>query len=352
MKALVLRGPREPFVLEDRPDPEPGAGEAVARVLACGAGLTIQHVRAGRTGANFPIIIGHEITGEIVAVGKSSDTLPVIEPLKVGDPVTCWFYLIDGEDRWTRSDRPTISTRVAGHVGRQIDGGYAEYIKLPVQNFIRLPDGLDWRGKPAEIGVVTDAVATPYKVLRRARIRPLDTVTVFGAGGGVGLHQVMMCKWARNRVIAVETRADKFDAIRAAGADDIVDAGAGNVVEAIMDLTGGAGVDAVVDYVSSTQTLEQGVKSLGIGGRLVTLGGAGKPFTVDGKTILGKEQEIMGSRYCTRQEVLDTLQIVARGEITPIVSETCPLDAGAVEALHQQVEAGLVTGRAAVIVSN
>lgn len=349
MKAMVLRAAGEPFVMETRPDPTPGPGEAVARVLACGAGLTIQHVRAGRTGANFPIVIGHEITGEIVAVGPQTDALPVIEPLKGGDPVTCWFYLLNGEDRWTRSDRPTISTRVCGHVGRQIDGGYAEYIKLPVQNFIKLPEGLDWKRHPAEIGVITDALATPYKVLRRGRVRPLDTVAVFGAGGGVGLHQVMMCKWARARVIAVEIRADKFDACRKAGADAVVDASAGHVVDQIRDLTDGAGVDVAVDYVSATRTLEEATAALGIGGRLLTLGGsAGKPFTVDPRVMLRKELELMGSRYCTRQEVIDTLELVARGDVWPVVSETAPL--AEAEQIHARVEKGLVTGRAALMI--
>jgi propanol-preferring alcohol dehydrogenase len=346
---MVLHGPGEPFVLEERPDPTPGPGEAVARVLACGSGLTIQHVRAGRSEADFPIVIGHEITGEIVAVGPRTETLPVIEPLREGDPVTCWFYLIEGEDRWTRSDRPTISTRIYGHVGRQIDGGYAEYIKLPVQNFIKLPEALDWRAHPAEIGVVCDAIATPYKVLRRGRIGPHDTVAVFGAGGGVGLHQVMMCKWARARVIAVEIAAHKFEACREAGADEVVDASSEDVVAAIQDLTKGAGVDVVVDYVSSTQTLEQGMAALGIGGRLVTLGGAvGKPFKADAKAMLRKELELMGSRYCTRQEVIDTLELVARREVWPIVTETYPLEAA--EQVHQRLEDGLVTGRAALMI--
>jgi propanol-preferring alcohol dehydrogenase len=348
MKAMVLRAPGEPFVLEQRPDPTPGPGEAVARVLACGSGLTIQHVRGGRTPANFPIVIGHEIAGEIVAVGSETSALPVVEPLKVGDAVTCWFYLIDGEDRWTRSDRPTISTRVRGHVGRQIDGGYAEYIKLPVQNFIKLPEGLDWCGHPAEIGVICDAIATPYKVLRRGRVGPRDTVAVFGAGGGVGLHQVMMSKWARARVIAVEVAAHKFEACRKAGADDVVDAGSGDVVAVIRELTKGAGVDVAIDYVSSTRTLEQAVSALGIGGRLVTLGGAGKPFTVDARAMLRKELELLGSRYCTRQEVVDSLELVARGDIWPIVTETYPLEAA--EQVHARLEAGLVTGRAALIV--
>lgn len=347
MKALVLHEPNSPFVLEDRPDPEPGPGEAVARVLACGSGLTIEHVRAGRAPANFPIVIGHEITGEIVALGAQSHDLPG-DKLEIGDAVTCYFYLIDGEDRWTRDNRPTISSRMRGYVGRQLDGGYAEYIKLPVQNFLKLPEALDHRADPAGTGVVCDALATPFKVLRRARIRPSDTVAVFGAGGGLGLHQVVMNKWAHNRVIAVETKADKFDSCRAAGADEVVDASSVDVVEALRDLTGG-GVDVAIDYVSSRQTLEQAVAALGIGGRLVTLGGSGGDFTANASAMLGKELELMGSRYCTRQEVIDTLELYARGEFHPIVTETAPLEPAAVAALHDRVDQGLVIGRAAVV---
>ena len=84
-----------------------------------------------------------------------------------------------------------------------------------------------------------DALATPYKVLKRARIEPGESVAIFGAGGGLGIHQVMMAKWANARVIAVDTRADKFNACREAGADEVVDASKGNVVEALMDLTRG-----------------------------------------------------------------------------------------------------------------
>ncbi|MBI4252080.1 MAG: alcohol dehydrogenase catalytic domain-containing protein [Candidatus Tectomicrobia bacterium] len=69
MKAMVLRKKGEPFVLEERPDPKPGPGEAVAKVFACGSGLTIHHARAGRVAVNYPVIIGHEVAGEIVEAG-------------------------------------------------------------------------------------------------------------------------------------------------------------------------------------------------------------------------------------------------------------------------------------------
>ena len=170
MKAQILYKPGEPFSLEERPDPTPGLGEAVAKVLACGSGLTIHHIKAGRGTANFPIIIGHEITGEIVDIGKSDAGTG---GLAVGDPVTAYFYLIDGEDKWTRAGREPISTVNRGYVGRQIDGGYAEYIKLPIRNFIKLPDGIDYKNKPADVGVISDAIATPYKVLARARASTL-----------------------------------------------------------------------------------------------------------------------------------------------------------------------------------
>ena len=69
MKAMLLKGKNQPLVLETVPDPVPGPGEAVARVLSCGAGLTIHHVRAGRVPVQYPRILGHEITAEIVATG-------------------------------------------------------------------------------------------------------------------------------------------------------------------------------------------------------------------------------------------------------------------------------------------
>src|SRR6187431_2542716 len=305
MKAMVLKGPNLPFELERWPDPVAGPGEAVARVITCGAGLTIQHVKAGRRKVQFPRIIGHEITGEIVETG------PGVRGLKAGDPVTTYFYLNCGHCRWCLTGFEPLCENSGGQVGLECDGAYAEYVKLPAQNFIKLPAGLNHEKHPAEIGVVTDALATPYKVLRRASIKAGETVAVIGAGGGLGIHQLMMAKWARARVLAVDTKPEKFNACRKAGADEMVDASIGRVAEQLLDLTGGQGVD----YVSATATLEAGVKALGRRGRLVTLGGSGKPFQVPAADLLNKEQDVLGSRYVTRSEVLESLDLVARGEV-------------------------------------
>ena len=345
MKALVLKGPNAPFEMSEVPDPVAGPGEAVARVFACGSGLTIQHVKAGRLPVQFPRIIGHEITGEIVQTGAG------VKSVAVSDPVTAYAYLNCGHCRWCLSNLEPLCENTGGGtgmVGMACDGGYAQYIKLPAHVFLKLPEGVGYKAHPAEIGVVTDALATPYKVLGRAQVKAGETVAVFGAGGGVGIHQLMLAKWARARVIAVDVAPDKFEVCRKAGADEVVNASDDNVVEALLDLTHGRGVDVAIDYVSVTSTLEAAAKSLARRGRMVTLGGAGKSFQVSAFDMLYKEQALLGSRYVTRREILETFDLVARGEIWPIVTDIRPWTEA--EAVHARVERGEVIGRAALLI--
>ena len=311
-------------------------------MLACGSGLTIQHYKAGRSPLSYPRIIGHEITGEIVEVGAG------VSVLKTGDPVTAYYYLFCGSCRMCLANLEPLCEISGGNVGKECDGGYAEYIKLPAHNFLRLPDGLDYRQHPAEIGVISDALATPYKVNRRTRTRPGETVAVFGAGGGLGIHQLMLSKWVGARVIAIDIVAEKFDACRRAGADEVIDASRDDVVEALRDLTGGKGVDVAVDYVSATATLEQAVQALAVRGRMVTLGGAGQVFRADAQQMLRKELDLLGSRYVTRSEVIATLDLVARRELWPLVTDIRPM--AEAEALHGRVERGVVVGRAALLI--
>jgi len=253
----------------------------VARVLACGSGLTIQHYKAGRIPLACPRVIGHEITGEIVEVGAG------VTGLRVGDAVTAYYYLFCGHCRMCLANLEPLCENSGGNVGKECDGGYAEYVRLPARNFLPLPAGLDHRAHAAEIGVISDALATPYKVNRRTRTRPGETVAVFGAGGGLGIHQIMLSKWAGARVIAVDIAAEKLGACRQAGADETVDAARSDVAGALRDLTGGRGVDVAVDYVSTSATLEQAVQALAVRGRLVTLGGAGQVSRVDARQMRG-----------------------------------------------------------------
>src|SRR5262249_1605594 len=242
--------------------------------------LTITPTSLERRTRPSPCHIVVEPSDEIDAPGSAAPGL------KPGHAVTPYFYLNCRHCRFCLAQLEPLCPNSGGNVGLNCDGGYAEYIKLPAHIFIKIPESLDHKKNPAEIGVITDALATPYKVLRRGRVAPGATVAILRAGGGVGIHQVMMAKWAHARVIAVDIAADKFDACRKAGADEVINPHNADAAAALLDLTHGQGVDVVIDYVSATSTLEAGAKALGVRGRLVTLGGAGQPFTASARDML------------------------------------------------------------------
>jgi D-arabinose 1-dehydrogenase-like Zn-dependent alcohol dehydrogenase len=157
---------------------------------------------------------------------------------------------------------------------------------------------------------------------------------------------LLMARFARARVIAVDINADKLARCRQLGASDVVDASRQDVAKSLLELTGGKGVDVVADFVSTPATQEAAVAALATGGRLVILSGAAQPFTLTAGAVMAKELEVLGSRYVTRQEVMETLAIVARRDVWPVVTEVVPLaDANA---LHDRIERGEVFGRAAL----
>ena len=341
MKALILKGPNEPFIFEDVPDPIPQNGEAVAKVLACGSGLTIQHVKAGRTKVNFPIIIGHEITAEIIELRGDCGEL------KVGMPVTAYFYLTCGHCKWCKINRETLCDNFKGYIGRQINGGYAEYISLPAKNFIPIPLSINYKENPIETGIISDAISTPLKVIKKARISITDKVGVIGAGGGLGIHMLRMLNLYNIETVAIETKQIKEKSCRDSGASEFINPNSNSKKEVIEDFTENNGLDVVIDFVSSKSSLETGTELLGSGGRLITLGGSGEFFNIDSGNMLLKEIEIIGSRYCSKQEVIDSLNLVSRGLITPLVTEkVSPYQAND---LHERIEKGNIIGRAGII---
>ncbi|MCE2452171.1 MAG: alcohol dehydrogenase catalytic domain-containing protein, partial [Nitrospinae bacterium] len=183
MRAMVLHEWGGPLTLETVPDPAPGHGEVVLRVHACAPDQFDVTIHAGRIGGKLPLIMGHEIAGEVAAKG------PGVEGWMEGDRAVVHAYLTCGQCRFCRLGRVTLCENFRGYFGVHQDGGYAEYVRVPVGNLCAIPEGVGY----AEATTIVSPVATPLKAIKtRAGVRPGDDVVVVGACGGVGIHAVQI----------------------------------------------------------------------------------------------------------------------------------------------------------------
>jgi propanol-preferring alcohol dehydrogenase len=319
MKAMVMKEWNGPYKLEDRPIPEVGPPDVLIKIKACGIGYTLTNLRAGRLGGSVPRIIGHEIGGIVEDIG------PMVTTCKPGDRVCVSFYLTCGHCKWCVNGRETLCENFGGYVGAAIDGGFAEYAKIPERNVLPIPEGIGF----AEAGVTTDAVATNWHVFKeRCKTKPNDRVLVVGAGGGVGIHTVQVAKVFGAHVIGVDVSDEKLELAEKYGADEVINVAGKEMSQEIMKITAGGGVDAVVDMVCTKQTLKEDIKSLGVGGTLVVVGVPRDVTSLDFEPmrLLRDELNLTGCRCATRQEIKESLELVRRGVIRPAVINTFPLD--------------------------
>ena len=343
MRAMVLHEWGGPLLLEDRPTPLPGPGEIQLRVGACGVGDTLNNMRGGRNasmpGAAVPRVIGHEVAGLVTEVGAD------VRSVRAGQRVAVYMYLTCGACVACRGGHDPMCRSLRGMVGLAIDGGLAEYMVVPAANAVPLPDDVS----ELDACVAVDAIATPWHALRGAlRTDPSDTLVVIGAGGGVGVHAVKVGRLLGARVIAVDITEDKRSFALDHGAEAAID-GRGAVTGAIMELTDGAGADVVIDYVASEVTLLAGFAALAYEGTLIVQGvnPPGEEFHVEPRRFVHRQLTVRGSRYASRREVAEALDLVATGQITPAVTATVPLER--TEELFGRIERRELLGRAAVL---
>lgn len=341
MRAVVIHEWGGEPELTELPIPQPGPGEVLIKVGACGVGLTVLNVMAGVLGrpGNLPRVPGHEMAGTVVSLG------PGVTGLAVGDRVINYFYVTCGHCDMCRQGRDTLCRNWSGYVSVHRDGGYAEYTCLPATNLFKLPESIDLVAATA----IPDAIGTPLHVTQsRARVRPGDRCLILGAAGGVGIHLVQMMNLFGGEVIAIDLSDEKLAACRPLGAAHVVNAQTDDLQAAVMSITGGRGVDVAVDLVGTEATLNQTFTLLADGGRMVNLTTFHGPrYHIDPIALTNKELQLMGSRYVSKFELQQAIDLVAAGKIRPIVSETAPL--AEFDRLHARVRANALLGRAAII---
>ena len=215
---------------------------------------------------------------------------------------------------------------------------------LPAGNFLPIPEGLDYEGA----AIAADAVNTNWHCMReRAKISPHDDVLLIGAAGGVGVHGIQVAKAFGARVIAADISDEKLEFAKKWGADEVINVRAVNdIAEAAKNLTDGKGVDAAVDYVGSSETFTAAIEALATAGRAVLIGAKPSSVQIDPLNLLIHEKTITGSRHSTRTELMETMEVMARGTIKSAIGKRVHFTE--VETLFDELQAETLLGRGAL----
>jgi acryloyl-coenzyme A reductase len=314
MQAIVLRAFGSPGNLrpETVPDPEPGPGEVLLRVHACGVCYhDVINRRGNLPRTSVPAILGHEAAGEVIAVG------PEVEGWAVGDRAATLQRLSCGQCGHCHAERNSLCKNDTRFFGEEIPGGYASYMAAPVAGLGRIPAGVSW----PVAAVTCCTTGTAVHCLRtRGRLIPGETVLITGASGGVGV-----------------------EALQEAGAHEVIVSPDLDFASEVRKRTGGQGVDLALEIVGSL-TFAQTLKTLAPGGRLVTVGNLETGIVdLNPGLVIVKELEILGAYATTQAELQESLRLIETGALRSWVSDVLPLHEAA--QAHDRLEKKEVAGR-------
>ena len=304
MRAAELPAHGEPLRMVERPIPEPGPGEVRVRVEACGVcGSDVFLQDGGFSTSPVPIVPGHEAAGVVDSLG------PGVEDLRPGSQVALYYITAPPGDRWAAAGMPNRSPHVR-RMGVDIDGAFAEYVIRPREALVVPREPLP----PAELAVLTDAVATPLHALRRvARVNPGETVAVIGAGG-LGSNAVQLAKAMGARAIAITRSAEKRELAARLGADHVLPSDS-TTLAGVRDCTDGLGADVVIQCADSVPAYQLALDIAGQGGRVIFVGSSSEDVPVPPMRMIWGELALLGSRGFVPLDIEEAIALRLDGSI-------------------------------------
>jgi NADPH:quinone reductase-like Zn-dependent oxidoreductase len=320
VKAVVFDefGGSDVLQLRELPDPEPGPGEVAIDILASALNHLDVDVREGvsRFPVEPPFVLGVEVVGRISALGEG------VTGWQVGDRVMPYLMATCGECVYCRTGRESLCL-TPGFISFSTSGGYAEKLACPVRHLIRAPDDLS-----DEAAAATQiAFGTAWHMLfTRGRLAPAERVLINSVGSGIGSAAVQLAHLAGAFVIGNASSDEKLVRASEFGLDVGINHQNRDVVEEVMRVTDGRGVDLVFEHVGG-ELFQKGLDSLAKDGRMVICGGhSGEVVPFDIIPFFRSQKQIIGSFVYDRWEIERVLDFAARGLIQPLVFKTFPLE--------------------------
>jgi NADPH:quinone reductase-like Zn-dependent oxidoreductase len=298
---------------EDAPDPRARSGEIVVRVRACALNHLDLWNRRGVVRLPLPHISGADVAGEIA---ESSDS-----DLAVGHRVLLQPGLSCGRCEACLAARDNMCSKY-DVLGSQSDGGYAEFVRVPVQNVVPIPDAI---GFVEAAAFPLTFLTTWHMLLTRAALQAGDDVLVLGAGSGVGQAAIQIAVLHGARVFATAGTEEKLARAREIGAYEVINHHTQDVPAEIKRFTNNRGVDVVIEHVGEA-TWERSLKCMARGARLVTCGATtGYRANIDLRFLFARQYSLMGSYMGAKTELLRAARFFFSGQLRPVVDRTFPL---------------------------
>jgi 2-desacetyl-2-hydroxyethyl bacteriochlorophyllide A dehydrogenase len=317
MRTAVLEAPRR-FGMANRPKPVAARGEVVVKIAATAVCHTDLAIYTGEhPGVRYPVVMGHESTGVVDAVGAEVAGLKAGQPIIINPIISCGHCdsCLRGAGHLCRN---------AGLFGREVEGSMSEYVHLPARYVHPLPAQL-----PLANATLIETLATVRHSQERLGLQAGESVVVLGQGTTGLLHTRLAVLAGANPVIAVSRTRWKLDMAMRMGAHHAIDVSADKAVSEVMRLTGGSGADVVIDTAGGAATFMAAIEMLRPGGRLA-------PYAISHECCTGfttfpmyfKEISIIGSRALTNEDMGPSIDLVASGKIdvSEFVSATYPLN--------------------------
>ncbi len=319
MKAVRFHenGGPEKLQYEEAPRPTINETEVLVRVRGCALNHLDIFAREGIRKERLPMphISGSDIAGEIGEVGKQVTGHSVGEKVLVAPGISCGIceYCTTGWDSLCTSYKI---------IGNETQGGYAEYVAVPGENLLPIPDKLSFE----EASSIPLVFLTAWHMLvTRAHLKPGETVLVWAAGSGVGSAAIQVAKVLGAKVVATAGSDEKTEKARKLGADWVINHHTQQVPEEVKRVTNGAKVNVVFDHIGAA-TWEKSMRSMAPGGRLVNCGvTSGGKAEVDIRYVFVRQFSLLGSYMGGKGELFQVLRFFEDGRLRPVVDSVFPL---------------------------